>query len=127
MSSGGRVRGFVDNSLGPQAISDFYSTPQPMGGAFKTVGSLETFFPRIIDSPSARLSAFLDFGNVFADRAAFKTSELRASAGIALMWRSPMGPISISYALPLRYQRADKPGQLKDQIERLQFTFSGTF
>ncbi|MGG6461682.1 outer membrane protein assembly factor BamA [Solilutibacter silvestris] len=127
VSSGGRVRGFVDNSLGPQATSDFYSYPQPMGGSFKTVGTLETFFPRIIDSPSARLSAFLDFGNVFKDRAAFKTSELRASTGIALMWRSPMGPISISYAYPLRYQRADKPGQLKDQIERLQFTFSGTF
>ena len=48
----------------------------------------------------------------------FSASELRASAGIALLWRSPMGPLSISYALPVR----KKDG---DQIERLQFTFGG--
>ena len=36
------------------------------------------------------------------------------------MWRSPMGPISISYAYPLRKED-------DDEIERLQFTFGGTF
>ena len=37
-----------------------------------------------------------------------------------MMWRSPMGPISISYALPIK----KKDG---DEIERLQFTFRGAF
>jgi len=120
VSSSGRVRGFTDNSLGPTATSLFDSFPQPLGGALKTVGSLEMFFPKIINSPAARLSTFLDVGNVFSNTKTFKSSELRASTGVALMWRSPMGPISISYAIPLRKQ----PG---DQIERLQFTFAGQF
>jgi outer membrane protein insertion porin family len=124
ISSSGRVRGFVDNSLGPR---DFYTT-QPLGGAFKTVGTLELVFPTLFDSPAARVSAFLDFGNVFTDYSDFDAGELRASAGVSLLWRSPMGPLAISYALPVKTKDADPstnfPG---DDIERLQFTFGGQF
>ena len=42
------------------------------------------------------------------------------SAGVALLWRAPVGPISISYAFPI----SKEPG---DEIERLQFTFGGQF
>lgn len=119
VSASGRVRGFVDNTLGPADFSS-YGYRQPIGGSIKTIGSLELFFPKLIDSPSARISAFLDFGNVFADRSSIRASELRASAGVAMMWRSPMGPISISYAIPVR----KFPG---DRIERLQFSFAGQF
>ena len=52
--------------------------------------------------PQARVSAFLDFGNVYNGADNFDAGELRASVGVALLWRSPMGPLSISYALPLR-------------------------
>ena len=103
-------------------------TSKPIGGALKTVGTVERVFPKLFDSPAARISAFLDWGNVFADFDAFEASELRASAGVALLWRSPMGPLSISYALPIRSKDADPltffPG---DDIERLQFTFGGSF
>lgn len=114
------VRGFRDNTLGPReaaADSDFL---QPLGGAVKTVGSLEMYFPKLFDSPAARISAFVDFGNVFADIDSFDAGELRVSTGIALMWRAPVGPISISYAYPLR--KSDD-----DELERLQFTFGGAF
>ncbi len=119
VSPSGRVRGFVDNTLGPRA-ANIYGYLQPMGGAMKTVGTLEMFFPQLIDSPAARVSAFVDFGNVYKDFDSFSASEFRVSTGIALMWRSPMGPITISYALPLRKQDDDR-------IERLQFTFTGAF
>ena len=115
------VRGFTDNTLGPRAPAYPGSTYlQPLGGALKTVGSIETIFPSLLDSPAARFSAFLDFGNVYKDIDSFDAGELRASAGVAMMWRSPMGPISISYALPIK----KKDG---DEIERLQFTFRGAF
>lgn len=114
------VRGFRDNTLGPRESASGSSFLQPLGGAVKTIGSLEMFFPTLFDSPAARISAFVDFGNVFKDVDAVEASELRASAGIALMWRAPVGPISISYAMPLR-QGDD------DEIERLQFTFGGAF
>jgi outer membrane protein insertion porin family len=119
ISSGGRIRGFVDNTVGPQAENAF-GFRRPIGGSVKTVGSLELFFPRLFDSPSARISAFLDFGNVYRDWDSFDASEMRASAGAALLWRSPMGPISISYAFPLRTLEGDR-------TERLQFTFGGQF
>ena len=116
VSSSGRVRGFVDNTLGPKDVS--FGFAQPVGGSLKTVGSLEFIFPRLFDTPAARVSAFLDFGNVFDGIDNFDAGELRASAGVALVWRSPMGPIAISYALPIRKDDFD-------QTERLQFTFTG--
>ncbi|MFK3649088.1 outer membrane protein assembly factor BamA [Lysobacter enzymogenes] len=126
------VRGFTDNTLGPREASLNGTYAQPLGGAFKTTGSLEMYFPTLLDTPAARVSAFVDFGNVYKDYDSFEANELRASAGIALMWRSPMGPISISYAFPFKKQddvldvNGKKTGR-GDELERLQFTFGGTF
>ncbi|WP_111267994.1 outer membrane protein assembly factor BamA [Marilutibacter maris] len=115
------VRGFRDNTLGPrEAPFEGSSYRQPVGGSVKTVGSIEAIFPTLFDSPAARVSAFVDFGNVFKDVDAFDAGELRASTGVALLWRSPMGPISISYAYPIKKDD-------DDELERLQFTFGGAF
>ncbi len=117
IASGGKVRGFVDNTLGP-TFNSGNAFRQPLGGSFLLAGSFEAIFPKLIDSPSARVSAFIDFGNVYDGWDNFEASDLRVSTGISLLWRSPMGPLSISYSLPLR----KKDG---DQIERLQFNFGG--
>lgn len=140
------VRGFRDNTLGPRVGLyrretvernpgmpwNLATLEQPIGGSVKTVGSIEAIFPTLIDSPAARVSAFVDFGNVFADTGSVDAGELRASAGIALLWRAPVGPISISYAIPLRskgsvYDASGRMVQQGDEIERLQFTFGGAF
>ena len=73
------------------------------------------YFPTLLDTPAARVSAFVDFGNVFANTDAFDVNELRVSTGVSLLWRAPVGPISISYAFPLKKEDGD-------EIERLQFT-----
>ena len=78
------------------------------------------YFPTLLDTPAARISAFLDVGNVFKDVDSVDAGELRASTGVALLWRAPVGPISISYAFPLRKDDTD-------ELERLQFTFGGAF
>ncbi|MDB6163888.1 MAG: bamA [Xanthomonadaceae bacterium] len=115
------VRGFRDNTLGPrEGFTEASTFKQPLGGAVKTTGSLEMYFPTLINSPSARVSAFVDFGNVFSSTSTFSASDMRYSAGLAVLWRAPVGPISISYAFPIRQE----PG---DDIERLQFTFGGSF
>ncbi|MEC3889035.1 outer membrane protein assembly factor BamA [Xanthomonas campestris] len=115
------VRGFEDNTLGPRSeVINGFNRGQPLGGSLKTVGSVEMYFPKLFDSPSARISAFFDFGNVYSDVDAFKANELRASTGVALLWRAPVGPISISYAFPLKKED-------NDEVERLQFTFGGQF
>ena len=61
-----------------------------------------------------------DIGNVYNGFDDFDAGTLRVSTGAAVLWRSPMGPISISYAFPLRKEDGD-------DIERLQFTFGGSF
>ena len=114
------VRGFRDNTLGPRSEVGAGFIGQPLGGAIKTTGSFEMYFPKLFDSNAARISAFVDFGNVFDASDSFDAGELRGSAGVALLWRAPVGPISISYAYPLRTKD-------DDEIERLQFTFGGAF
>ena len=115
------VRGFEQNSLGPSLVQSGGSFSQPLGGGLKTVGSVELLFPKLFSkSRGTRLSAFLDFGNVYATPSDFDAGELRASTGIALQWQAPVGPISISYSLPLRNEDSDR-------IERLQFSFGQQF
>ncbi len=113
----GKVRGFVDNTLGPVYVSPS-GYRQPLGGSMLVAGTIEAVFPKLFDSPAARVSAFIDFGNVYDGWDNFSAGDLRVSTGVALLWRSPMGPLSISYAFPIR----KKDG---DQVERLQFTFGG--
>lgn len=114
------VRGFRDNTLGPRSEALSGYSAQPLGGSVQTVGQMELVFPKLFDSKAARVSAFVDFGNVYDGWDNFDAGELRASAGVALLWRAPVGPISISYAYPFK----KKDG---DEIERLQFTFGGGF
>ena len=69
------------------------------------------------------MSLFYDTGNVFSTYNQFAWGQLRSSVGIGLQWRAPIGPINISYALPIKYNRVtDAPF-----IERFQFTFGSTF
>ncbi len=112
----GSVRGFTANTLGPTTNFGGFSRVQPLGGPVKTTGTFEFYFPRLLSGPGTRFSAFVDYGNVFARTGDFSLSSFRVTTGLALQWQSPVGPISISYALPIRKEAGD-------QIERLQFTF----
>jgi len=114
------VRGFKDNTLGPFAVATGSTFKQPLGGAVKTTGSIETFFPRLLTTESARISTFVDFGNVYARPGDFSFTSMRASVGVALQWRAPIGPIIISFAEPIRKEATDQP-------EHLQFTFGSSF
>lgn len=114
------VRGFKDNTLGPQETAALSTFRQPIGGSVKTVGSLEFIFPTLFKSESTRISTFVDFGNVFASASDVSLSEFRVSAGLSMQWQAPVGPIVISYAKRLRSQPQDRP-------ESLQFTFGGRF
>ncbi|MBT2143164.1 MULTISPECIES: outer membrane protein assembly factor BamA [unclassified Rhodanobacter] len=130
------VRGFQDNTLGPRVCIDG-STPnaggmcnngayyaQPIGGAFKVLGTAQVFLPLpfLKDVNTARVSWFMDVGNVYKDYKSFDASELRASTGISLQWQAPIGPLIISLAVPFRSKDADRHYE-----ERIQFTFGSQF
>lgn len=111
------VRGYDGGTLGPK-----FDDGDPAGGDFRTVGSLELIFPPPFspDSPNMRLSVFYDFGTVFEDVDAFEAGELRTSLGASFNWRSPIGPLSFSYANAL------DPGP-GDDTQRFQFTIGTLF
>ncbi len=118
------VRGYRDNTLGPRTPTDGGFRDLPIGGAFKVLAKTELYFPipALQNSTTARVGAFLDVGNVFTDFNSYSSSELRASAGLTMQWRAPIGPISISIAQPLRSNDSDR-----EYIERIQFTFGSQF
>ncbi len=119
------VRGFEDNTLGPSENIGTVLSPfvQPLGGSFKTIGSVELIFPTPfskVDSDTSQFSAFFDVGNVFVDYNAFKTDELRASAGLSFKWQAPVGPIIINLVAPLKKKDGDR-------TESIQFSFGNQF
>lgn len=111
------VRGYSPFSLGPRDAAD-----NALGGDRKVSGSFEFHFPvpGAAREQALRLAAFMDFGQVYAAGQPVELGELRYSAGLALNWSSPFGPLRLSFAQPLN----DKPG---DRIQRLQFTFGNVF
>ncbi|MCE5232133.1 MAG: outer membrane protein assembly factor BamA [Mizugakiibacter sp.] len=118
------VRGFRDNTLGPRVLVPSYFEAQPVGGAFKVLATSELYLPLpfLKNTDTARVSWFVDVGNVYASYNAFSSSELRASTGLSLQWQAPVGPIRINLAWPLRDKPEDRPYR-----ERLQFTFGSQF
>lgn len=111
----GTVRGYRPFSLGPQD-----ELGNATGGSRKIVGSAEILFPMpgAEQDRSIRLAAFVDGGQVYADK--IDLGELRYSTGIALFWSSPMGPLRLSFGYPLNAKDGDRKQQL-------QFTFGTGF
>ncbi|ODT80240.1 MAG: outer membrane protein assembly factor BamA, partial [Nitrosomonadales bacterium SCN 54-20] len=112
------VRGYNISSLGPRD-----ATNRTLGGNKRAVGNIEVLFPMpgMRNDRTVRLSAFLDGGTVWGPGGVRPEQEgLRYSAGIAVTWISPMGPLKISVAQPLN----SKPG---DNIQRFQFQFGQQF
>jgi outer membrane protein insertion porin family len=108
------LRGFKVFTVGPKDIQG-----NPRGGSKKLLGNAEFLFPfpGLQNERSVRMSAFMDTG-MTAEK--YALSELRYSVGLGVLWVSPMGPLKISVAAPLRSQPEDKK-----QI--FQFTFGGAF
>lgn len=111
------VRGFEDNSLGPRD-----SVNDPIGGNFKTTGTVQLLFPPpfLTESNAVRLSLFYDIGNVFAGAGDWSGGDLRMSVGLGATWLSPVGPLAVSIAQPLN----DKAG---DEVQQFQFTLGAGF
>ena len=111
------IRGFATSSLGPKDNNN-----RALGGDRRIVGSAELFFPlpQVKDDKSVRLSVFFDAGNVYGKGEKFDVGEFRYSTGLALTWFSPIGPLKLSYGIPIKR----KP---EDRLERFQFLLGTVF
>lgn len=116
----GQVRGYDSYSLGP-----LDSRGNSLGGNFLVSGSLGLILPYPLSKESVRSSVFFDYGNVYAKHilASLKgtgSGKVRYSAGVAVDWRSPFGPLSFSLAKPLNRRPRDK-------VDNFQFTVTSGF
>ena len=139
----GSIRGFEQNSLGPRDVPLFGQTEgAALGGTKKAIfnAELSTPFPGAGNDRTLRLYGFFDVGNVFGSRAPGLTDEqwkaqkkLRASVGLGISWVSPLGPLRLAYAIPIKSQKEVTDPQTnlvlipKDRIQRLQFQIGTSF
>lgn len=120
----GSVRGYDTSSLGPRDPN----TDLAMGGDRRLLGSVEFLMPMwgFGQDKSVRLSAFADAGQVWGvdpttgAEQKLKLSDMRYSAGVALAWNSPMGPIKFSIANPIKKKEGDR-------LQRFQFQMGNVF
>jgi outer membrane protein insertion porin family len=121
----GSVRGYDTGTLGPTDTRDTVYGVQRLGGTRKAVGTVELLFPMPGSGTdkSWRLGTFIDAGQVWGEGAGSTLKDLngfRYSAGVSVMWSSPMGPLKFSLGVPLNKQDTDK-------TQMLQFTMGQTF
>lgn len=77
-------------------------------------------FPGTGNDKTLRFYGFTDVGRAYADSEDFSLDKLSASTGFGLSWISPLGPLRLSYAVPIRKQTSDK-------IQRVQFQIGTAF
>lgn len=107
----GSVRGFEGGTLGPRD-----ATGNPLGGTRRLNGSIEALAPLPGADRTLRALAFVDAGQVWGEGQQVRLGDLRASVGLGIAWISPIGPMKISYALPLRTQTGDRLQRFQFQI-----------
>ncbi len=114
----GSVRGFQAGSLGPRdpVTGLTYGGPKRVNLNFE----MQAPFPGAGNDRTLRLYAFFDTGNVFGPDEPIDTGTFRAAVGFGISWISPMGPLRLAWANPVRTFDGDR-------IQNLQFQIGTTF
>jgi outer membrane protein insertion porin family len=110
----GSVRGFEQGSLGP-----LDSVGTVLGGNRKINLNAEILapFPGAGNDRTLRMYAFVDVGSIAGpDATNENASSLRASTGVGISWISPVGPLRLAIARPLKQYEGDKIQSMQFQI-----------
>lgn len=107
---GNKIRGFDTAGIGPRDRS----TRDALGGNTYAAGSVEVLFPiDITEALDLKGAVFTDFGTLTnidetSAGAIDDDASIRATAGIGIGWKSPMGPIRMDVAFPYAEEDFDK-------------------
>jgi len=103
------IRGFDSRSISPKD-----SSGELLGGEIYFANSVEASFP-LIERFQMRGALFFDYGMIGESDL---VEETRASAGVSLEWISPLGPISLIFAEPLKSESGDDTTSFEFTIGR---------
>lgn len=116
---GDTFRGFAQAGIGPRDIA-VPSNSSAVGGNFYAIGTAQLKLPSFLpDSYGVQTALFSDFGTLghldvpigpcTTTTCVRDNLAIRASAGVAVAWKSPFGPITIDLGVPFlkaSYDRA---------------------
>ncbi|MDP2679766.1 MAG: outer membrane protein assembly factor BamA [Rhodoferax sp.] len=117
----GSVRGFEQGSLGPVDASGTV-----LGGSRKVNVNMEVLapFPGAGNDRTLRVYGFWDMGLVAGPDAGLAinadANSLRSSVGVGISWISPVGPLRLAFAKPIRKFN-------NDRIQGMQFQIGTSF
>ncbi|NCP41113.1 MAG: BamA/TamA family outer membrane protein, partial [Rhodoferax sp.] len=117
----GSVRGFEQGSLGPKDI-----TGTTVGGTSKLNVNFEMLapFPGVGNDRTLRMYGFWDLGMVSGPDQGLAinadANALRSSIGVGISWISPVGPLRLAFAKPIK--KFDN-----DRIQTMQFQIGTSF
>jgi outer membrane protein insertion porin family len=110
----GSVRGFEQGSLGPRDAV----TGVNLGGTKKVNINTELLvpFPGAGNDRTLRLYGFVDVGNVYGADQNISFDDMRSSYGVGVSWISPVGPLRLAFARPIKSFDGDRIQTLQFQI-----------
>ena len=113
-----RLKGFESGKIGPKDGADY------IGGNYATAFNFTTTMPNLLkELENIDFSLFFDAGNVWGvdyNSSIDENSKIRSSAGLAVDWFTPIGPLSFSFAQAIT--KADT-----DKTETFRFDIGTTF
>ena len=113
-----RLRGFVPGKIGPKDGDDY------IGGNYGSAVNVTSTLPQLFtEVQNLDLSLFFDAANVWGvdySSSIDDNSKIRSSTGIALDWFTPIGPLTLSYSIPITKNSTDK-------TENFRFNIGTTF
>ncbi|MFI4983780.1 MAG: outer membrane protein assembly factor BamA [Rickettsiales bacterium] len=116
------LRGFDSAGIGPRDKK----TLEALGGNSYYSGQAEIQFPLGLPSEvGVKGAVFTDFGALFGldeqnKSGIYQSNSIRASSGASIIWKSPMGLLSVHYGVPWRKESFD-------DIRKFYFNFGTKF
>ncbi|MDA7771070.1 outer membrane protein assembly factor BamA, partial [Candidatus Pelagibacter sp.] len=113
-----KLRGFEAGRVGPKDGDDY------IGGNYAASLNFASTIPQILEeSQNVDFLFFIDAANIWGvdyDSSLDDSGSIRSSAGLALDWMSPIGPLNFSLAYPITKDSGDK-------TESFRFNLGTTF
>lgn len=109
------IRGFESYSISPIDPE----TGEKIGGDKMWYANVSIIFPLLKDM-GMQGEIFTDFGNVYGTEEDWDLSDFKKSAGVGLLWLSPLGPLRIAWGYNLDQQEGE-------DSSTWDFSMGGTF